>query len=128
MRAHSYKRFVILIGVAAAGVMALGAQTAAAAVNYDTKVTITADRGMVNGDLKSEVRECEGRRRVVLFKRRPGADRRVGTDRSRHGSWSVWVHGGGTTGIDIGNRVWAKVKPKVRDRFVCRADRSSFSH
>jgi hypothetical protein len=28
MRAHSYKRFAIVIGVAAAGVMALGAQTA----------------------------------------------------------------------------------------------------
>jgi len=30
MRAHSYKRFAIVIGVAAAGVMALGAQTALA--------------------------------------------------------------------------------------------------
>src|SRR5215208_2179106 len=37
------KRFAIVIGVAAAGVMALGAQTAAAAPvhKYDTKLTIT---------------------------------------------------------------------------------------
>ena len=38
------KRFAIVIGVAAAGVMALGAQTAAAApkvVKYDTELTIT---------------------------------------------------------------------------------------
>ena len=38
------KRFAIVIGVAAAGVMALGAQTAAAGpevVKYNAKVTIT---------------------------------------------------------------------------------------
>ena len=37
------RRFAIVIGMAAAGVIALGAQTAAAApkvVEYDTKVTI----------------------------------------------------------------------------------------
>ena len=42
------KRFAIVIGVAAAGVMALGAQTAAAApevVKYGTELTITTDRG-----------------------------------------------------------------------------------
>ena len=41
------KRFAIVIGVAAAGVMALGAQTAAAApdvVKYDTRLTITKDQ------------------------------------------------------------------------------------
>ena len=53
MRAHGRedemgKRFAIVIGVAATGVMALGAQTAAAAgefVKYDTDLTITVDRG-----------------------------------------------------------------------------------
>ena len=62
---------------------------------------------------------------MVLFKRRPGADRRVGTARSHigdqtggYGYWEVRVH------RDLGNHVWAKVKPKVRDHFVCRADRS----
>ena len=43
------KRFAIVIGVAAAGVMALGTQTAAAGpaavVKYDTRLTITNDRG-----------------------------------------------------------------------------------
>ncbi len=42
------KRFAIVIGVAAAGAMALGAQTAAASpdvVKYDTKVTIAVDSG-----------------------------------------------------------------------------------
>ena len=35
------KRFAIVIGVAAAGVMALGAQTAFAAPTYNTRLTIT---------------------------------------------------------------------------------------
>jgi hypothetical protein len=44
------KRFAIVIGVAAAGVVALGAQAAAGApdvVKYDTKLTITTDRGFL---------------------------------------------------------------------------------
>ena len=79
------KRFAIVIGVAAAGVMALGAQTATApdVVKYDTELKITADRGgLYHGSVESEVRKCERERRVVLFKQRPGADRRLGTDRS----------------------------------------------
>jgi len=54
------KRFAIVIGVAAAGVMALGAQSAAAApdvVKYDTELTIAVDRGSFqHGDVNSEVR------------------------------------------------------------------------
>jgi hypothetical protein len=62
-------------------------------------------------------------RLVVVFKKRPGADRKLGTDRSRGGygwfSWWVNVH------RDYGDRVRAVVKRKVRDRYVCRADRSN---
>ena len=79
------KRFVIVIGVAAAGVMALGAQTATAApdvVKYDTEVTITKDRDIVWGQVESKVRNCHKLRRVVLFKQRPGADRKLRTVRS----------------------------------------------
>ena len=124
------KRFAIVIGVAATGVMALGAQTAGGAgvVKYDTKLTLTKDTGVdallhFTTVVESEGRKCERGRRVVLFKRRPGADGKLGTDRS---------HGGGgflrlviadrtATALDV---VYARVKPKVRDRFVCGADRS----
>jgi len=50
MRAHGRerqtgKRFAIVIGVAAAGMMALGAQPAAAVVKYDTTLWLTKDQG-----------------------------------------------------------------------------------
>ena len=67
-------------------------------------------------------------RRVVLFKQRPGADRKLGTDRSRFRSmargcfWQVVVHRATPT-----RRVYAKVRRKERDGFVCRADRSPWS-
>ena len=75
------KRFVIVIGVAAAGVMALGAQPAAGHPKYDTKLSMNADGGGVFGLVESQLGKCE-RRRVVLFKQRPGADLRLARTRS----------------------------------------------
>ena len=69
------KRFAIVIGVAAAGVMALGAQTAAAGVvKYDTNLGVTKDRGrFYHGSVPSEGhRKCERGRRVALFRRLTG--------------------------------------------------------
>lgn len=122
------KRFAIVLGVAAAGVMALGAQATPPSdiVKYDTKLRITADSGFkYHGWVKSEVRKCERGRWVTLLKQRPGADRRLGTDRtggrggfdSRDDWGIIEAHG-------VQHRVYAKVRPKVRDRFVCRADRA----
>ncbi len=58
------KRFAILIGVAAAGVMALGAQTGAAAsegvVSYGTTVTILKDRFILHGRVRSGGDEVQG--------------------------------------------------------------------
>jgi hypothetical protein len=86
MRART-TTIAIVIGVAAAGVMALGAQTAAAAVKYDTKVTIDLHAHKhFDGSVKSGGRKCERGRRVVLFELRPGADRKLGTTRSKHRS------------------------------------------
>ena len=79
------KRFAIVIGVAAAGVMALGPQTAGArpeVVKYDAKVTIhriKAGAGpYFHGSVESKVRKCMDGRRVVVFKKRPGADQKDG--------------------------------------------------
>ena len=123
---------MIVIGMAAAGAMALGAQPAAAApevVKYDTELTITADRGpLFHGfvDVRGgeDVRKCEVERRVVLFRQRPGPDAELGTDRSEpsghhSGGWGVKV-----LRAQLGWRVYAKAKHKVRDRYVCLADRS----
>ena len=153
MRAHGNEgrlggRFAIVIGVAAAGVMALGAQTATAApevVKYNTKLTITREGHhsphcgepppktsrrpscvLWHGWVESEVRECMEGRRVILFKQqRPGADRRIATMRSvfrpDYGK-GIWGWLAPTVG-----RLYAKVRPKVGDGFVCRADRSSLT-
>jgi hypothetical protein len=65
--------------------------------------------------VKSEVRKCERGRRVVLFKQRPGADRKLGAALSAYS-------GGGDAkwGVDLrpaqnvhwGDRLYAEVKRK----------------
>ena len=122
------KRFAILIGVAAAGVMALGAQTGAAAsegvVSYGTKLTIYKDYAELHGEVKSKVRKCTEGREVILFRKRPGPDRKLGATRSgpqwESHNWRVSVKGLKTNGSPVG-RVYAKATPKVGDGFKCRA-------
>ncbi len=122
------KRFAIVIGVAAAGVMALGAQSAAAVVKYETQTTITQPWSPPHMSLLvsvlSEARKCELGRRVVLFRQRPGADGRIGTGRTTEpwrgsGAWIFHFHR-----AQVGWHVYAQVRRKVRDQFVCRPDRS----
>jgi len=118
------KRFAIVIGVAAAGVMALGAQPATAVVEYDTELTINKDNGLVYGSVRSDVRKCKVGRRVVLFRQDRGADTRLGMSLSGTSGGPV-----GSWGVRVGRapegwRVYAKAKHKVRDQFVCLADRS----
>jgi hypothetical protein len=163
------KRFAIVIGVAAVGVMALGTQTAAqtpaptppapAVVKYDTTLTITHEavstggtpkcpplaqrlcrkpplpKGAAqwHGRVESDRTECMGGRRVILFKQRPGADRKLGVAKSAlvdgfpYGQPAGDFFGWGAA-LDlqapIGGRVYARVSPKAGDGFVCRADRS----
>jgi hypothetical protein len=126
------KRFAILIGVAATGVMALGAQTGAAAsegvVSYGTTLTIFKDQRTLHGEVKSRGGwKCRVGRKVILFKKRPGADRELGTDRSGPGGgrsffWEVKVKN-----REIRGPLYAKVTPKVGDGFVCRADTSGIN-
>ena len=116
------KRFAIVIGVAMAGVMALGAQTAAAVVEYDTKLLkITQDRySGFHGDVKSQVGKCERERRVVAFRQRPGPDLWLHTERTGgSGSWDMAL-----ARSKVGWKVYAKVRHRVRDQFICRSDRS----
>ncbi len=128
------RRFVIVIGVAAAGVIALGAQTAAApnVVKYDTKVTIAVDsepRGrLYYGEVRSKVRKCMEGRQVILFQVRPGPNRVLGTavrtqleggpeDDTPRAPW-------GPVQSYQGGDLYAKVQREGGDGFVCRDDRS----
>jgi hypothetical protein len=128
------RRFAVVIGVAAVGVMALGAPTGAAAsedvVSYGTKLTILKDGRILHGRLRSEGgSKCRVEREVILFRKRPGPDRKLGATRSGSGAghgpaffWVVHVKGGRRT-TPVG-RVYAKATPEVGDGFVCRADKS----
>ena len=121
---------------AAVAVTAIAVPAASAAVvRYDTELTITTERhSWYLGDVLSErdhnpgydpanaVRKCERGRRVIVLKQVPGADRKFGTDRSNFEG--VWFLPQGLGPPLFQARVYAKVKPKVRDGFVCRADRS----
>jgi hypothetical protein len=61
-------------------------------------------------------------RRVILFQRRPGADRKLASARtqfrplSARGEWGVHLDHGVNS-----RHVYGKVLRKVRDRYVCRA-------
>ena len=120
------RRFAIVIGVAAVGVMALGAQTGAAAsegvVSYGTKLTIYKDYAELHGEVNSKVRKCTEGREVILFRKRPGPDRKLGATTSgpqwESHNWRVSVKGLKTSGSPVG-RVYAKATPKVGDGFKC---------
>jgi len=128
------KRFAIVIGVAAAGVMALGAQSAAApnVVKYDTKVTIAVNpepRGRIyRGQVRSKVTKCMEGRQVTLFKVQPGPNRVLGGMRTQleggpeddtpRALWSVQVL------ATLHGNLYAKVHRKRGDGFVCRKVRS----
>ena len=164
MRANTKKkhkmgrRFAIVIGLAATGVMALGAQTGEAAsegvVKYDSKVTIDSKKAIqhgtpsypegfyIRGSVESESSKCELGRRVIVFKQRPGADRKLGTARSfsrdDHGlRWRsrlpLWVAESESTVYAKVTRWVARLSedapPDATFRgFVCRADRSRTIH
>ena len=115
------------LGLTALACAGLAAAAFAGVVKYDTSVTIVGDAGghVFHGfnHLKSEVSKCERGRRVILFKRRPGADRqKLGTDRTdRQGGWLIRVN---PSRFHRGDRIYAKARPKVGDGYVCLADRS----
>ena len=105
--------------------MSLGAQRGGGVLEYDTKLRITADRGFLYGWVKPGFRKCERGRWVTLFKQRPGADRRLATDRTGGpGRWRIEVVLGFIEAHVRPVATYAKVRPKVRDRFVCLADRA----
>ena len=115
-------RFWLCIAAAVA-VTGIAVPAASAGVHkYDTKAKITfTGNKFVYGWVKSKVWKCEGNRRVVLFKERRGADRKLGAARTRHkygwGDWALVPH-------QPGGLLYLKVTRAKRDGDVCLADRS----
>jgi hypothetical protein len=136
-------RFWLCIAAAVA-VTVIAVPVASAGVRkYDTEMTIREEHGRFSGTVWSEripisvpdrenlVKKCMNGRRVILFKQRPGADLKLGADRtsggdptnisSRSGDWQVSPP---TGTLHDGDHVYAKATRKVSNGFVCRADRS----
>jgi hypothetical protein len=126
--------------VAAVAVSVIAVPAASAdVVKYDTTLTLTQDRdGNYHGRVKSDrdrspayhpanaVRKCMEGRRVILFELQPGADRKIGTARSRfipHFGQATW-RVDGVNGDHVRAKVERKVTREEHHRFVCRADRS----
>jgi hypothetical protein len=119
-------RSVRALALAALACAGLAAVAYAGVVKYDTKLTISTAVPLYHGKVKSEVRKCERGRRVVLFEQRPGADRKVGADRSNtEGRWVVRVP---LAELQPGDRFYAKVRRKLNivsgNGYVCHANRS----
>jgi len=120
-RAH--RRFAVcgsaaLVTAAVAAIPAFGA-----VVKYDSKVTIRSTAPAFHGHVSSESPACEPRRRVKLFKQRPGTDKLLGKDRTDHeGRWKIEVEP-----LKSG-AYYAKVTRRAEGAagttFVCKRDRS----
>jgi hypothetical protein len=114
---------------AAVAVIVIAVPAASAGVHkYNTKQYITHEGGAIGpapagyvfweGGVHSKVKKCMEGRRVVLVRKRSGADRKIGTART------VWKYGRGDWGLNAPRhgRVYAEVRRKVlEDGDVCRA-------
>jgi hypothetical protein len=118
------RRFAVVIGLA----LVICATAAFAGVHkYDTELMIARDSTrFFHGEVKSAKEKCEGGRRVVLFKKRHGADRKLETVRSPEsgpdrGNWGIVVP---RRKLHRGDRNYAQVTRESHQGFVCHADRS----
>jgi hypothetical protein len=121
------KRFAIVLGIAAAGVIALAATASAGVGKHDTvkidsKVTL-AHYNPFHGRVKSSKHACEVQREVKVFKPRSGPDKLIGKDRSNKlGKWRADFD------LLTAGIYYAKVVRREEGTagtiFVCRGDRS----
>jgi hypothetical protein len=122
---HSVRRALLPIAaLAACG--AFAAVAVAQVEKFDSRTTIGIAVPLYHGKVKAEARKCVRNRRVVLFERRSGQDRKAGTDRTdRRGRWTVKVP---VDELEPQDRFYAKARRKINivsgEGYVCRGDRS----
>jgi hypothetical protein len=113
----------MVLGVA----LALATGDALAQVSkHDSKLTMSIAVPLYHGKVKSGAPKCVRGRRVTLFERGPGADTKVGRDRTnRRGRWVVKVP---LDELEPQDRFYARVGRKLNivsgEGYVCRGDRS----
>ncbi len=108
-------------------VLALAAGTALGQVQtYDSKITISRAVPLYHGKVKAPTGKCMRGRKVVLFQKQPGADAKLGKDRTnRKGRWIVELPAADLAPQD---RFYAKVRRKLNivsgEGYQCRSARS----
>lgn len=108
------RRSALLFAALAAALLPAGS---AAGASYSTKVIVSLRFPAFNGTLKSSKSACMTNRKVKLFRRRPGPDRVLGTDRSdAKAKWS----------IPIGNKLpsGASYYARAPSKGACKAAKS----
>ena len=104
---------------AAVAVAAIAVPAASAGVvKYETSLESGhTERCCYHGRVASKVIKCERGRRVVLYKKQPGADRKVAYDRTGEDAW--WSFGKGGRGD-----FYAKATRERHKGFLCLAARA----
>ncbi len=81
-----FRAALLVVAVAAIAIVPI---SATGQVIYETELTIKGPNGDFSGKIKSDEQECETGRKVTVFKKKPGKDKKVGDDTSDSGKWST---------------------------------------
>jgi hypothetical protein len=85
------RRHFLVSALAAAALVALPAATAAGA-GGSTKVVVSLKLPAFHGTLKSSRQGCLGSRKMTLYRKKAGPDKKLGTDKSEdNGGWSIVI-------------------------------------
>ena len=87
------RQFMAVAGIAIAGTLFAGTSAGARGTDeYDSKVTISKNPPAFHGQVLSDYHPCVNHRHVALFRKRPGADLKLGGDQTGPaGRWEVEV-------------------------------------
>ena len=100
------RRLGITLGALVAVVL-VAAPPGGARVVAESEVTISRFLPLYHGKVKSAYQECKANRKVILYRKRPGADKKIGTDRANdNGRWKVAISGSPPNGA----KYYAKVR------------------
>ena len=100
------RRLAVGVGTLIA-VMAVATPPGGARVVTESKVTISRFLPLYHGKVKSDYEECEAGRKVILYRKKPGQDQKIGKDFANHnGKWNVSISGDPPNGA----KYYAKVR------------------
>ena len=100
------RRLAVGVGALIA-VMAVATPPGGARVVTESKVTISRFLPLYHGKVRSAYAECEAGRKVILYRKKPGQDQKIGKDNANdNGRWKVAISGSPPNGA----KFYAKVR------------------